>query len=104
MVGPRWSSARQEHLQRVYDVAKSATSETESRQASSLNAELKLELVARVLAQYEHHQADCEWTCATHISPRSLTPEATGKPPRASEGVEVKSATKTYDIVATSER
>ena len=85
-------------------MARSATSEIESRQSSSLNAELKLELVTRVLAQYEHHQADCEWTCATHTSPRPLTPEATGKPPRASEGVEVKSATKTYHIVTTSER
>ena len=85
-------------------MAKSATSETESRQSSSLNAELKLELVTRVLAQYEQHQADCEWTCATHTSPRSLTPEATGKNPRASEGVEVKSVTKMNHIVATSER
>ena len=85
-------------------MAKSATSETESRQSSSLNAELKLELVTRVLALYEHDQADCEWTCATHTSLRSLTPEATGNPPRASEGVEVKSATKTYHIVANSER
>ena len=50
-------------------MVKSATSEFESRQSSSLNAKLKLELVTRVLAQHK-----MSTTKQTASGPVRLTP------------------------------